>query len=301
MLATKENIKRWLDATGIKNYTINSDLTVDVNGDADISVSKMVLGPQSKRIPFQFGRVTGDFNCDGNGFTTLKGCPSFVGGSFSCNMNRLVALKYGPKFVGKDYFCIYNRLVTLAGSPSVIKGIFSCGGNNLISLHGGPKSVALDFECDRNELSSLKGCPKFVGRNFDCLHNKLIDLKYCPEIIPGSFKCSNNKLVNLNYCPNSIMGDFDCSYNDGLISLTGHPKKVGGNFLIVGNKITDVSKCDYEGLMMLKGKYDDNPSSYTRGFNKLLLRALSKFKIRKLSKALLTSDERCVESDVDLM
>jgi hypothetical protein len=35
-LKTKGEIKNWLDCYGIKNYTINDDLTVDVNGSVDL-------------------------------------------------------------------------------------------------------------------------------------------------------------------------------------------------------------------------------------------------------------------------
>ena len=33
---TKEQIKQWLDKMGVENYTINKNLTVDVDGSVDL-------------------------------------------------------------------------------------------------------------------------------------------------------------------------------------------------------------------------------------------------------------------------
>jgi hypothetical protein len=62
----------------IKNHTINSDNTVDVNGNVDLYNR---LGDM-KKLPVKFGKVSGSFSCGGNKLTTLEGCPKYIGGNF---------------------------------------------------------------------------------------------------------------------------------------------------------------------------------------------------------------------------
>ena len=80
---TKEEIEAWLNAMSIKNYTLNTDLTVDVKGDVELS-RKGLTG-----IPVQFGNV---------------------GGSFYCHDNKLTSLNGAPKEVGKDFYCYNNAI-----------------------------------------------------------------------------------------------------------------------------------------------------------------------------------------------
>lgn len=101
---TRQEIEEILDELVIQGYRINDDLTVDVNDDVDIGDLK------AKVIPFQFGKVTGSFNCSGNELTSLKGCPTSVGRSFYCSNNKLVSLKGCPPSV-VDFRCS-NNLIT---------------------------------------------------------------------------------------------------------------------------------------------------------------------------------------------
>ena len=57
----------------IKNYVINEDLTVDVNGDVDISSKKII------DIKVKFKKIIGSFHCSNNELTNLEGCPEVVG------------------------------------------------------------------------------------------------------------------------------------------------------------------------------------------------------------------------------
>jgi hypothetical protein len=45
-------------------------------------------------------KVKGNFWCDGNKLTSLKGSPRKVGGSFSCTNNPLKSFEGGPMSVG---------------------------------------------------------------------------------------------------------------------------------------------------------------------------------------------------------
>jgi hypothetical protein len=89
-LKSKEEIKKWLDNYKIKNYTINNDLTIDVNDNVNLRDKKLT------NIPIKFNIVTGNFWCSNNKITSLEFAPKEVGGSFRCNMNKITTLEYSP-------------------------------------------------------------------------------------------------------------------------------------------------------------------------------------------------------------
>jgi len=99
----------WLDFMNIRNYTINKDLTVDVNGWV-ILAKKNLLD-----IPIQFGVVKGDFLCHDNKLTTLRGCPNEVHGRFICSNNFLKDLLFSPKIVTNYFWTTNNPLTSLKG------------------------------------------------------------------------------------------------------------------------------------------------------------------------------------------
>jgi hypothetical protein len=73
----------------LKNYTINPDDTIDVDGNVNLDG---FLGNMEK-LPVKFGKVSGNFWCSNNKLTTLEGCPKYIGGDFNCNFNKLTTLK----------------------------------------------------------------------------------------------------------------------------------------------------------------------------------------------------------------
>ena len=135
-LQTKEEIKDWLDNfqsprysqgddKGIENYTINDDLTVDVDGDVALA-----RGLKKGKIPVKFRKVTGDFYCEESGLKSLKGCPDYLGGrkmfagmtggNFDCSRNNLTNLDYFPKILmGKNVYIYDNPLTTLKGLTNI--------------------------------------------------------------------------------------------------------------------------------------------------------------------------------------
>jgi hypothetical protein len=141
---SRESIDSICKKYGIKNYTINSDGTVDVNGNVNLSNCRL------QEIPLKFGYVSGNFYCGTNKLTTLKGAPREVGGSFGCGTNELTSLE---------------------GAPIRVDGYFDCCDNKIVSLQGGPKEVGGDFDCDFNELTTLIGAPEDVGGDFYCVEN----------------------------------------------------------------------------------------------------------------------------------
>lgn len=88
----------------ITNYTINDDMSIDVDGIVNLYRKGLT------ELPLQFNRVSESFECPENRLTTLKGCPKYVGGSFYCNENKLTSLQYAPKEVAGGIFISNNEL-----------------------------------------------------------------------------------------------------------------------------------------------------------------------------------------------
>jgi hypothetical protein len=168
---TKDEIVELCIKYKIENYTINDDLSIDVDG--DVSLKGGVL----EYLPLKFNYVSGYFNCSFNKLKTLEGSPQTVGGYF---------------------MCYYNKLKTLEGSPQTVGHDFDCSDNNLVSLEGCPQTVSIDFNCSDNELKTLKGCPQTVGGNFYCFNNELKDLEHFPEV-SGSINIEENTVYLLVY------------------------------------------------------------------------------------------------------
>jgi hypothetical protein len=246
---TNQDVKSILDALNIKNYTINQDLSVDVDGSVDI------LGIGLKTIPIKFKNVSGDFNCHGNQLTSLEGAPQIIGGGFWCSSNQLTSLVGAPQKIGGWFFCNDNQLTSLKGGPYEVKGDFDCSFNQLTSLEGAPRIVERSFNCSKNQLTSLKdgpyevkgvfncsfnqltsleGAPQIVERSFNCSFNQLTSLEGAPQIIGDDFQCSSNQLTSLKGGPYEVKGGFDCSFNQ-LTSLEGAPRIVDGGFYCSDN------------------------------------------------------------------
>jgi hypothetical protein len=109
----------------IKNYTINDDESIDVNGNVYLNNIKLT------KLPLTFNKVSGDFWCGNNQLTTLKGSPHWVGKNFHCDKNELTDLKFCPKNIGGVFFCYDNRLTSLEHSPDYVGGDFDCCDNQL--------------------------------------------------------------------------------------------------------------------------------------------------------------------------
>jgi len=105
-IGKREMIEKWLNKYDIKNYTINDDHTIYVEG--DVRLSDIPFGKFPDYI--QFGDVIGSFRCYRCNLTTLKGCPTYVADNFDCEENNLTTLKYAPKHVNGSFYCRYNYL-----------------------------------------------------------------------------------------------------------------------------------------------------------------------------------------------
>jgi len=92
--------------------------------------------------------VTGNFYCQDNLLTSLKGAPQEVRGGFWCYNNQLASLEYAPRGVTTQFICGRNKLTSLEHAPAEIAGDFTCEKNNLASLDHAPRkfhSLQTDF------------------------------------------------------------------------------------------------------------------------------------------------------------
>lgn len=112
----------------IKNYTINEDGTVDVDGEVYLYANNLV------KLPLKFGKVTGYFTCSNNHLTSLEGSPYWVGRYFDCSNNELTTLEDGPKTVIGSYYCQRNKLVNFKGWPEDFDGYLFISGNPVYKL-----------------------------------------------------------------------------------------------------------------------------------------------------------------------
>ncbi len=177
--STLNDVTEACEALGIKNYSIENDGTVNVDGD----VSLFFYG---SKFPVKFGKVTGNFFCVNNGLTTLEGGPIEVGGGFKCSENKLTSLEGAPKKV-RYFICEDNQLTTLKGCPETLSHFFSCRRNNLTSLEGGPKRTPdgskFNYYCSSNPLGKLDHLPSEYIDYLDCADCGLYTLEgfYNPE------------------------------------------------------------------------------------------------------------------------
>jgi hypothetical protein len=134
----------------IENYTINSDNSVDVDGDVNLWDKKLKL------ILLNFNIVNGYFNCGRNHLTSLKGCPVRVGNGFSCHHNNLTSLQYSPQYMENGNFgCSMNKIESLQYCTELIRCYFSCGDNKLTSLEHHP-TVYGKFWCQSNQINTFE-------------------------------------------------------------------------------------------------------------------------------------------------
>jgi hypothetical protein len=134
----------------IKNYTINSDNSVDVDNGV------YLLDKKLESIPLNFNIVNGYFDCDDNNLTSLKGCPVRVGNYFSCYSNELTSLQYSPQYMENgDFYCRSNKIESLQYCTELIRGNFYCSYNKLTSLEHHP-TVYGEFYCRYNQINTFE-------------------------------------------------------------------------------------------------------------------------------------------------
>lgn len=124
---TEQDIHKICEYYSITDYSINSDMSIDVYG--DVIINDNIIG----NLPIKFRKVEGDFFCNQAKLTTLKGVPKYVKGNFVCNLNYLTTLEDCPVYIGGYFDCSTNKLTTLKYSPKHIDGFININKNPLPS------------------------------------------------------------------------------------------------------------------------------------------------------------------------
>jgi hypothetical protein len=135
-------------------FSREPDGTLVVEGDLKISYRRLTELPDLSNVV-----VKGDFCCNDNLLSSLKGAPKAVGGDFWCQYNFLDSLEGAPKIVGHNFWCHNNHLASLEHAPSAIGGYFYCGGNDLASLEHAPKSF-IKLTSDFGDFTSWNEVPE---------------------------------------------------------------------------------------------------------------------------------------------
>jgi len=112
-------IEEWLKDHEVYNYTINDDMTIDVEGTVDFTNrgAKIYDG-----LPeyINFNKIRGNFWAYQNDLISLRGVPEIVTKSFSCSQNSLTSFEHCPTFIGKDFFCYKNKFTSLDFFPKYV-------------------------------------------------------------------------------------------------------------------------------------------------------------------------------------
>ena len=140
--------KKW----GIENYTINDDVSIDVDGNVNLAYD--LYREELTKIPLKFGNIIGDFECDRNQLITLKGSPKSVVGNFDCSGNQLTSLEYCPESVGGNFDCHSNQLTSLEGLPE-IGGYINCRRNQITDFRGVSEFFEGLFYCEGNPIEEI--------------------------------------------------------------------------------------------------------------------------------------------------
>ena len=111
--------RKFLDKYTYGTWSVNREGLVDVQG-------SFLCGGQELEdfLGIRFGKVSGNFWCDGNQLRTLEGSPREVSGSFWCSRNQLRTLEGSPRKVDVSFYCSRNPLISLEGAPEMIKDDF---------------------------------------------------------------------------------------------------------------------------------------------------------------------------------
>lgn len=141
------------------DYHIESDGTVNVDGDVEYSVS-------INQLKVQFSTITGNFSRSNSSSKTprlnsLQGFPRKVMGQMSVARSRVTNLHHAPNQVNGSFYAYHCE--------------------NLHSLQGAPRWVGGEFIAYNCALTHLQGAPLIVKGMFDVSGNPLANYDHVPE------------------------------------------------------------------------------------------------------------------------
>lgn len=144
-MINKFRILRICKKYNIRNYIINKNNTIDVNGDVSL------IGFRLSKLPLKFNNIYGSFDCSYNYLTSLKGCPKYVKGSFYCHNNYIYTLHYIPEKIDGDLSCTNNRLTKIEYSSNINGNIYAY--NNKLESIENYKNIIEKIHCtNKKEL-----------------------------------------------------------------------------------------------------------------------------------------------------
>jgi hypothetical protein len=189
------NIKELCLEYGIKDYTINKDLTIDVDGDVNLRNLNIT------EIPLNFNKVMGKFCIVNTKIKSLKGCPKYIGSDFELFFCKdLESFEHGPTYVGGNIDAFSTGIKSLKGLLDVINNL-DLSSSRLTSLKNSPKIINGHFDVSSNKLDSFEGIENtiFNGVYLDLRFNNISSFDFFPII--------DNKRVHLESNPIETIWD----------------------------------------------------------------------------------------------
>lgn len=128
-----QRINQELRHIGVTDYKILPDLSVDVDGDIDMSFTQ-------NPFHIQFNMVNGFFDCSGTNISSLKGGPRYVGSTIDCNDTQIETLVGAPQRVDLNFYCINTpNMKSLHGVEKwipniIVGGMIWCDQTHLLGL-----------------------------------------------------------------------------------------------------------------------------------------------------------------------
>jgi hypothetical protein len=206
-ITTREQVDAFVKKLLIIEYTINDDLSVDV--DHDVSIFNLKPAGYTN-LPIKFRKINGDFLLRDPKVTTLQGCPDEVVGNFKIENIGITSLEGGPHTVN-GYYMLFDTtaLVSTKGMASHIGGLvqmLSC--RKLTSLEGFPKAIGGRIELiGASALTSLKGLPVHIDGDLDIAEcRSLTTLVGGPTSVESLDLSGCIKLKNLEGLPTTMSG-----------------------------------------------------------------------------------------------
>ena len=200
-LSDEASIREWLDKYEVKDYTINGDFTVSVNGPLALDNKGI------EEIPVKFSEITG---------------------SIDVTTNRLKRIDWAPAKVNGDFDAWDNEIETLVGGPTEVEMTMDVDGNKLTDLHGSPKKVGGSFIVSKNNLKSLAGCPEVVGKYFKAIECGLDSIDDLPREVGTNVYLQGNKITSLKNI-NKFLKKINLSNSnkEGKINISENPIENG--------------------------------------------------------------------------
>ncbi len=115
---------------GINKYTINSDGSIDVDGNVELSFYKL------SKLPIKFNYVRGSFDISCNKLTTLEGLPKYIDGYLNLDYNHIVVLNIDIIAIGSNISIGMNPIEKIEYiNPNIIDNIRIHNNQGIISKY----------------------------------------------------------------------------------------------------------------------------------------------------------------------